>query len=143
MTKPISHKNLDTPIYKVTGVVFDGRTDLDTNLQWIMRITPRYFQDIDKANKFFNDIQQGVLWKLVSLMSEEEYKYKIQKYKPKGAYGIIRMKNMSWPMGVRAGNNKHTPREELARADPNNVRHGDKYPSRKYNSWRSEARKKK
>ncbi len=143
--RDIKNRNIDTPPYKVSGLVRDGRWDLD-NEDWVIaRITPRYFRSLGYALEFFdsNSISVGTLWKLVSSMSTEELKYDTQKYKPKGAYGIIKMKNMTWPKGVRAGNNKYTPREELARADPNNFRHGDKYPSRKYSSWRSEGRKKK
>ena len=145
MTEPITQRRLDTPAYKVTGVVRDGRWASEKEEWLLMRITPRYFHALGYAMDFFNsdNVQQGTVWKLVSLMTKEEYKYDIQKYKPKGAYGIIEMKNMTWPMGIRAGNNKYTDRKELARADPSNVRHGDKYPSSKYNSWRSEGRKKK
>jgi len=145
MTRKISNRRLDNPTYKITGEVRDGRWDSDSQDWLLMRITPRYFHTLGHAQDFFNsnNIHRGTMWKLVASMSTQEYKYRSQKWKPKGAYGIIRKKGLRWGIGGRAkGNNKYTPRDELARADPNNFRHGNKYPSSKYNQWQKDGARK-
>lgn len=143
MTRKITNRRLDNPTYKITGEVRDGRWDNDTQDWLLMRITPRYFHTLGHAQEFFNsnNIHRGTMWKLVASMSTQEYQYRSQKWKPKGAYGIIELKNMEWGLGIR-GNNQYTPEEELARADPNNMRHGNKYPASKYNQWQIDGAKK-
>jgi len=142
MTKKVSDKNFDTPMYKVTGHTFDGRVCLDTGDKWLVRMPPKFFNYHQSAHAYLEHTMfAGILWKLVSSMSEDEYQYDIQKYKPEGSYGIIKLKNMSWPMGVRAGNNQYTPLKNLQRMQETNKRYENKYPSSKYNSWRSEGRK--
>lgn len=148
MSEKITHRKLDTPTYKITGKVRDGRWDTEKQDWFVRRMIPRYFHTLGHAEEFFdsNNVHIGTLWKLVDSMTAEEYKYRTQQWKPKGAYGIIRLKNMSWGLGIRGtnpkGNNQHTAKEELARVDPNNSRYGNKYPSSKYNQWLKDGAKK-
>lgn len=155
MTQPIGDRTFDVPKYKVTGYAYDGRICLETGDKWLVRMPPRYFGpqnnhdernkgDLYRARKYYDErMVAAILWQSVDSMSEDEYQYRSQKWKPKGAYGIIRKKGLQWGLGGRGkGNNKYTPRHELARADPNNMRHGDKYPSSKYNQWQKDGARK-
>ena len=153
MTKAIGNRTFDVPKYKVTGYAYDGRICLETGDRWLVRMPPKYFNnynnidkrnksDFKRARKYYDELMvAAILWQSVDSMSEDEYQYRSQKWKPKGAYGIISKKGLQWGSGVR-GNNQHTPKEELARADPNNIRHGNKYPASKYNQWLIDGAKK-
>ena len=158
MTEPIGDRTFDVPKYKVTGFAYDGRICLETGEKWLVRMPPRYFSshnihdirnkgDLDRALEYYNGrMVAAILWQSVDSLKEGEYKYRTQKWKPKGSYSIICQKGLKWGLGARAtnkkGNNKYTPRDELARADPNNFRHGNKYPSSKYNQWLIDGAKK-
>ena len=155
MTKSIKNKTFDVPKYKVTGYAYDGRICLDTGDRWLVRMPPRYFDpyndldksDLGRAKKYYDErMVAAILWQSVETLKEDEYKYRGQKWKPKNSYTIIEQKGLKWGLGSRAtnkkGNNKYTPRDELARADPNNFRHGNKYPSSKYNQWLKDGARK-
>tara|TARA_R100000908_G_C3731690_1_gene130865 strand:+ start:42 stop:542 length:501 start_codon:yes stop_codon:yes gene_type:complete len=158
MTDRIGDRTFDVPKYKVTGYAYDGRICLNTGDKWLVRMPPRYFSpqnnhdeknkgDLYRARKYYDErMVAAILWQSVDSLKEGEYKYRTQKWKPKGSYTIINQKGLKWGLGVRAsnpkGNNQHTPKEQLARTDPNNFRHGNKYPSSNYNQWLKDGAKK-
>ena len=160
MTEPIGDRKFNVPKYKVTGYGYDGRICLNTGEKWIVRVPPKYFDSyndverkhspkaaLERAKKYMDEyITNGILWQSVDSLQEGEYKYRTQKWKPKGSYTMLDIKGMEWGLGVRSpnakGHNQYTPEEELARSDPNNFRHGNKYPSSKYNQWKIDGAKK-